>query len=123
MKLQKEIPDHPYRILIIVGRSGSGKMNALLNFINHQPEIGVIYLYFKDPYVLKYQYLINKCEELGLKHLKHPKGFIEYSNNVFSSIQEYDPGKEQKVLLVFDDMIADMISNNKTSRNSQIAIY
>ena len=52
------IPDHPYRILII-GGSGTGKTNALLNLINNQPDIDKIYLYAKDPYEDKYQYLIN----------------------------------------------------------------
>ena len=55
------IPDHPYRILII-GDSGSGKTNALLNLINNQPDIDKIYLYAKDPYEAKYQCLINKRE-------------------------------------------------------------
>ena len=50
------IPDHPYRILII-GGSGSGKTNALLNLINNQPDIDKIYLYAKDPYERKYQYI------------------------------------------------------------------
>ena len=59
------IPDHPYTILII-GGSGSGKKNALLNLINSQPDIDKIYLYAKDPYEAKYQYLINKCEKVGL---------------------------------------------------------
>ena len=62
------IPDHPYRILMI-GGSGSGKTNALLNLINNQPDIDKIYLYAKDPYEKKYQYLINKCENVGLKLL------------------------------------------------------
>ena len=62
------IPDHPYRILII-GGSGSGKTNALLNLINNQPDIDKIYLYAKDPYEAKYQLLINKRESTGLKHL------------------------------------------------------
>ena len=52
------IPDHPYRILII-GCSGFGKTNALLNLINHQPDIDKIYLYAKDPYEAKYQLLIK----------------------------------------------------------------
>ena len=51
-------PDHPYRILII-GGSGSGKTNALLNLINNQPDIDKIYLYTKDLYEAKCQYLIN----------------------------------------------------------------
>ena len=62
------IPDHPYRILI-VGSSGSGKTNALLNLINNQPDIDKIYLYAKDPYEKKYQYLINKREKVGLNIL------------------------------------------------------
>ena len=52
------IPDHPYRILII-GGSESGKTNLLLNLIENQPDIDKIYLYAKDPYEAKYQYLIN----------------------------------------------------------------
>ena len=56
------IPDHPYRILIIAG-SGSGKINALLNLINNQPYIDKIYLYAKDSYEDKYQFLIKKKEK------------------------------------------------------------
>ena len=59
------IPDHPYRILIIKG-SGSGKTNVLINLIENQPEIDIIYLYAKDPYGSKYQYLINKREGVGI---------------------------------------------------------
>ena len=58
------IRDHPYRILII-GGSGSGKTNALLNLINNQPDIDKTYLHAKDPYEAKYQYLINKREKVG----------------------------------------------------------
>ena len=81
------IPDHPCRILIIWG-SGSGKTNILLNLINNQPDIDKIYLYAKDPYEDKYQFLIKKIESIGLKHFNDPKAFIEYSNgmNVFIKI-------------------------------------
>ena len=109
------IPDHPYRILII-GGSGSGKTNALLNLINNQPDIDKIYLYVKDPYEAKYQYLINKREKVGLDHFDDPKAFIEYSNDmqdVHKNIDDYNPRKKRKVLIVFDDMIADMINNKK----------
>ena len=61
------IPHHPYKMLII-GGSGSGKTNALLNLINKQPDIDKIYLYTKDPYGDKHQFLINKRESIGLKH-------------------------------------------------------
>ena len=70
----------------------------------------------KDPYEDKYQYLINKRESLGLKHFNDPKAFIEYSNDmhdVYKNIDNYDLNKENKILIVFDDMIADMINNKK----------
>ena len=107
------IPDHPYRILII-GGSGSGKTNALLNLINNQPNIDKIYLYAKDPYETKYQFLINKRGSTGLKHFKDPKAFIEYSNDmqdVYKNIDEYNIDKESEILIVFDNMIAPMINN------------
>ena len=109
------IPDHPYRTLIIVG-SRTGKTNGLLNLINNQQDIDKIYLYAKDPYEDKYQYLINKREHVGINHLNDPKAFIEYSNDmhkVYKNIHNYNPDKENKILIVFDDMIADMINNKK----------
>ena len=109
------IPDHPYRILI-AGGSGSGKTNALLSLINNQPDIDKIYLYAKDPYEAKYQYLINKREKVGLNHFKDPKTFMEYSNameDVYKNIENYNPGKKRKILIVVDDMIEDMINNKK----------
>ena len=109
------IPDHPYRILII-GGSGSGKTNALLNLINNQPDIDKIYLYAKDLYEPKYQFLINKRESTGLKHFNDPKAFIEYSNDmhdIYKNINNYNRNKENKILIVFDDIIADMINNKK----------
>ena len=109
------IPDHPYRILII-GGSESGETNALLNLINNQPDIDKIYLYAKDRYEQKYQYLINKHEKVGLNLFNDPKAFMEYSNDtqdVHKNIADYNPIKKRKILIVFDDMIADMINNNK----------
>ena len=105
------IPDHPYRILT-VGGSGSGKTNALFNLINNHPDIDKIYLYAKDPCEAKYQYLINKREKVGLNHYDDPRAFMEYSNdmqNVYKNIEGYCPRKNHKVLIVFDDMTADMI--------------
>ena len=107
------IPDHPYRILII-GGSGSEKTNLLLNLIEIKPDIDKIYLYAKDPYESKYQYLINKTESVVINHFNDPKAFIDYSNNmhdVCKNIDDYNPDKENKILIVFDDMIADMIHN------------
>ena len=98
-------PDHPYRILII-GGSGSGKTNVLLNLIENQPGIDKIYLYAKDPYEAKYQYLINKREGISINRFNDPKAFIEYSSdmrNVYKNIDDYNPDKENKILIVFDD--------------------
>ena len=109
------IPGHPYRVLI-AGGSGSGKTNALLNLINNQPDIHKIYLYTKDPYEAKYQYSISKPEKVGLDHFKDPKPFMEYSNymeDVYKNIENYNPRKKRKILIVFDDMIADIINNKK----------
>ena len=109
------IPNHPYRTLII-GGSGSVKRKVLLNLIENQPDIDKIYLYTKDPYEAKCQYLINKREGVGIDHFNDPKAFIEYSNdmhNVYENIDDYNPDKENKLLIVFDDMIADVICNKK----------
>ena len=109
--------DHPYRILITEG-SGSGKTNVLLNLIENQPDIDELYLYAKDLYEVKYQYLINKSEGVAIDHFNDPKAFIEYSNDirdVCKNIDEYSLDKENKILIVFDDMIADMIHNKKVN--------
>ena len=91
------IPDHPYRILIICG-SLSGKTNGLLNLIDNQPDIGKIYLYAKDPYEKKYQFLINNRQDVGIRHLINRKAFIEYSDemhHVYKNIEKYNLGEEQ----------------------------
>ena len=108
------IPDHSCKTLIVAG-SVSGKTNALFNLINNQPDIDKIYLYAKDPYETKYQYLIKKREKLGLNHFDDPKAFMEYSNDmqdVYKNIEDYNPGEKHKILIVFD-MIADMINNKR----------
>ena len=109
------IPDHPYRILI-VGGSGSEKTNALLNLINQQEDIEKIYLYAKDLSEPKYEYLIKNCENAGIKHLNDSKAFIECSNtmdDVYENINDYNPNRRRKILIVFDDMIADIMTNKK----------
>ena len=75
-------------------------------------------MYAKDPYESKYQYLINKREGVGINHFNDPKAFIEYSNDmqdVYKNIEEYNIDKERKILIVIDDMIADMINNKKVN--------
>ena len=66
-KIWPYIPDHPYRILII-GGSGSGKTNALLNLIKEQDDIDKIYLYAKDLSEPKYEFLIKKHKDVGIKY-------------------------------------------------------
>ena len=100
----------------MIGGSGSGKTNLLLNLIENQPDIDKIYLYAKDPYESKYQYLINKREGVGINHFNDPKAFIDYSNdmhNVYKNIGKYNLDKGIRILIVFDDMIVAMIHNKK----------
>ena len=78
-----------------------------------------MFLYSKDPYEAKYQLLINKRESTGLKYLNDSKAFIEYSNDlddIYQNIEEYNPNKKLKILIVFDDMIADTFSNKKLNQ-------
>ena len=109
------VPDHPYRILIIVG-SGSGKTNILLNLINEQEDADEIYLYAKHLSEPKYEYLIKNRENAEIKHLNDSKAFTEYSNTmnyVYENIDNYNPNRKRKVLIVSDDMIADIMTNKK----------
>ena len=105
--------DWPYRMLII-GPSGSGKTNTLLHLINNLHPIDKIYLYAKDIHKSKYEYLINKREQAGIKNLNDPNAFIEYSddmNDVLDDINDYNKNRDKKVIIVFDDMIADIEYN------------
>ena len=75
-----------------------------------------MYLCAKDPYEAKYQDLINKREKVGLDHFNDPKAFMEYTNDmqdVYKNIEDYNSDKKRKALIVFDDMIPDMIYNRK----------
>ena len=98
-------PDHPYKILII-GGSGSGKTNALLNLINEQKDSDKIYLYAKYLSEPKYEFLIKNRENAGLKYLNDSNAFIECSNtmaNVYENIDYYNLSRKRKVLIIFDD--------------------
>ena len=73
-------------------------------------------MYAKDPYEAKYQYLINIREKVGIDHYDDLTAYIEYLNDmhdVYANIDEYNPDIENKILIVFDDMIADLINNRK----------
>ena len=108
----------PFRMLII-GPSGSGKTNTLLHLINNLHPIDKIYLYAKDIHEPKYEYLINKREQAGIKNLNDPHAFVEYSddmNDVLDDINNYNKNRDKKVLIVFDDMIADIEYNENFKR-------
>ena len=104
----------PFRMLII-GPSGSGKTNTLLHLINNLHPIDKIYLYAKDIHEPKYEYLIKKREQAGIKNLSHPQAFIEYSDDM-NNINNYNKNRDKKVLIVFDDMIADIECNKNFKR-------
>ena len=109
------IPDHPYRILII-GGSRSGKTNILINLINEQHDIDKIYLYARDLCEPKCEYLIKKREDVGMKHVNNPNAFIRCSNmmdDVHENIDEYNPSRKRKKLIVFDHMIADIMTSTR----------
>ena len=102
--------------MLIIGPSGSGKTNTLLHLINNLYPIDKIYLYAKDLSEKKYEFLINKREQAGKKNLNDPHAFIEYSNDmddVLDDIDNYNKNRDKKVLIVFDDMIADIMRNEK----------
>ena len=110
-----EILDHPCRILII-GGSETRKTNFQFDLINQQSDIDKIYLYAKDISEAKYQFLIKKCEEVETKHFNDSNTFVQYSNimaDIYKNIEDYNPNKKQKTLIVFDDMTADMLSNKR----------
>ena len=105
--------DWPFRMLII-GPSGSGKTNTLFHLINNLHTIDKIYLYAKDIDEKKYQFSINKREQAGLKNLNDPHAFIEYSDDmsdVLDDINNYNKNRNKKVVIVFDDIIADIEYN------------
>ena len=105
--------------MLLIGPSGSGKTNALLNLIQKQDNenlIDKIYLYAKDLSEPKHQFLIKKREDAGIKNLDDPSAFAEYSNtmdDVYNNIDDYNPRRKRKNLIVFDDMIADIMTNKR----------
>ena len=101
---------------MIVGGSGSGKANTLINLINEQGDIDKIYLHAKDLSKAKYEFLIKKRENTGIKHVNDSNAFIECSNtmdDVNENIDEYNPNRKRKTLIVFDDVVADIIKKKK----------
>ena len=94
------ILDYLYRILII-GGSGSGKINALLNIIKEQDDIDK-----KDLIEVRYEFLIKKCEDVGTNHFDDPNAFIECSNridDIYQIMDEYNPSRQREILFVLDE--------------------
>ena len=116
---KKDDKDWPYRRLII-GPSGSGETNYLLNSIQKDNNIiDKISLYAKDLEEPKYQILIDKREKTGLKNLIDKNAFIEHSNNmddIYENIEDYNKKRKRKVLIVFDDTISHIVSDKKAQQ-------
>ena len=93
----------------------------MLNSIKEEDDIDKIYLYANNLSERKYEFLIQNCEDVGIKHLNDPNAFIECANimdYVYENIDDYNPSRKRKILIVFDDMIADIM----TKKNFQAII-
>ena len=101
--------------MLIIGGFGAGKTNELLILIKEK-DSDKIYLYAKWLNKLQYQLLIEKREDAGSKNLNDPKAFIEYSSymdDIYNNIDDYNPNRNRIILILFDDMIADIMTNKK----------
>ena len=71
-------------------------------------------MYARDLSEPKYEYLIKKREDVGIKHVNNSSAFIECSNtmdDVYQNIHDYNPNRKRKILIVLDDIIADILTN------------
>ena len=109
------IPDYPYRVLII-GGSGSGKTNPLLNLIEEQDDIDKIYLYGKDLCETKYKFLIKKCKNVGIKHLNDSMDLLSVQILWMTFMRILISTTQMEKL--FYDMIADIMTNLKISSHN-----
>ena len=88
----------------------------MLNLVSQQDDFDKIYLYVKDLSEPNYEFWIKRCKDAGIKHLNDQKAIIDCSNtmdDVYENIDEYNPTRKRKVLVVFDDVIADIVRNKK----------
>ena len=88
----------------------------MINLINEKNNIDKIYLCARDFSEPKYEYLIKKREDVGIKHVNSPNAFIECSNtmdDIYENINDHNPRRKRKKLIVFDNMIADIIDNRR----------
>ena len=98
---------------MVIGGSGSGKTNALLDLISQRDDVDKTYLYAKDLNEPKYESLIKRREDAGTNHLNDPNAFTECSNDVHENTDDYNPNRKRKFLIVFDEMIVDIMKNKK----------
>ena len=118
----------PFRMLVI-GPSGSGKTNTLLHLINDlnkTTSVDKIYLYAKDLAEPKYEFLVNNRKNAVIKHFNDPTAFVEYSddmNDVYADISNYNKKRENKMLIVFDNMIADIEYNKNFKKMIKELFY
>ena len=106
--------------------SGSEKTNTLLNLVIEQHDIDKIYLYARDLNESRYKILIKKREDAGMKHLNDPNAFIECLNMmdyVYENIHDYSLSRKRKIMIVFDDMIANIMTNKKFKSIIKEIIY
>ena len=83
-------------------------------------------MYAKDLSEPKYRFLIKKREDAGIKKLNDPSAFIEYSNTMddfYNNIDDYNPKRKRKILIVFDDMIADIMTNKRFQAIVKKTVY
>ena len=101
---------------MITGGSGSEKTNVWLSLISQQDDIDKIYLYAKDLSESKYEVFIKNREDAGTKDLNDSNAFTECLNTMddaYENIDYYDLNRKRKILIVFDDMTADIMTNIK----------
>ena len=82
-------------------------------------------MYARDLSEPKYQFLIKRREDAGIKNVDDPSTLIEYSNSmddVYDNIDDYNPKRKRKILIVFDDMIDDIMTNKKNSSHNERSI-
>ena len=88
----------------------------MLNLIIEQDDIDNIYFYAKDLSEPKYEFLIKKCKNAGTKHLNDPNALVKCSNtmdDVYGDTDNYNPNRKRNILIVFDDIIAEIKPNEK----------
>ena len=102
--------------MLLIGGSGLGRTNALLSLKKEQNDIDKTYLYAKDLSESRYELLIKKRKDAETKHLSDLNAFIECPNtmdDVYKNVNDYNPNRKRKILIVFDDMFANIMTNKK----------